>query len=78
MNDDAILKEMKTVLHEALNRTAEAYIEEAVENFEDDLRKRKNEIVLDILNGIEMSIVHCPDKMTPDIHILFRLQGGNR
>ena len=76
INDDVILSEMKGVIHEALNRVADSYIDEAVEEFEQTLRKQKNETILSILNEIEMSVSFNPQRLSNDIHIVFK--GGTK
>ena len=50
--EDSIFSEMKTTIHEALDDLAEEYIDEAVDNFESELRKKKNETIIKILNSI--------------------------
>lgn len=70
--EDSIFSEMKAAVHEALDDLAEEYIDEAVDNFEYELRKKKNETIIKILNSIEMSSEFNPKELRQDIHILFR------
>lgn len=72
--DDILLGDIKDVIHEALNRAAEDYIYEAVEKFEDDLRKRKNEIIIAILNEMEMTVMDNPMNLSKDIRIVFNVK----
>ena len=72
--DDILLGDIKDVIHEALNRAAEDYICEAVEKFEVDLRKRKNEIIVKILNEMEMSVMDNPMSLSKDIRIVFNVK----
>ena len=72
MNDDRILGEMKDVLHEALNDTANKYIDETLDEFQNKLIERKHQIIIDILSEIEMSVTHNPELLCNDIHIVFK------
>ena len=70
--ENSIFSEMKAAIHEALDDLAEEYIDEAVDNFESELRKKKNETIIKILNEIEMSSEFNPERLRQDIHIVFR------
>ena len=71
-SDDYILKEVKGVLHEALDEFVRNYIDEAVEKFESELHLKRNELVLSVLNQIDLTTEVSLSDMSTNIHIVFK------